>query len=142
MNELLGPVMIILGLVLLGWIGRGVSFTIGASNLHEKAEKGGLLWAFPIGFMFALSFCPVSAGLFFGGLLPLALTNKSSFMLPLIYGIGTSLPVVFFALLIAYSSSMLGKVFNQVTRMEVWVRLFAGAAFIIAGIYYSFTYIY
>ena len=66
MNEVLGPIMIILGLVLLGWIGSGASVHISTEKLQEKAKKDGLLWAAPIGFLFALAFCPVSAGLFFG----------------------------------------------------------------------------
>jgi cytochrome c-type biogenesis protein len=92
--------------------------------------------------MFALSFCPVSAGLFFGGLLPLALKHESSVMLPLVYGVGTSLPVVIFAFLLVFGSAYVGIVFKRLTQIEVWIRLLAGAVFIIAGLYYSLTHIY
>lgn len=142
MNEALGPILIILGLVLLGWVGSGASLHIGAEKLQEKAKKGGLLWAIPIGFLFALSFCPVSAGLFFGGLLPLALKHQSSVMLPVVYGIGTSLPVVIFAFLMAFGTAAVGKVFNRLTQIEIWIRRLAGTAFILAGIYYCLTHIY
>jgi cytochrome c biogenesis protein CcdA len=142
MNEALGPILIILGLVLLGWIGSGASLQIGAQKLQQKAATGGILWALPIGFLFALSFCPVSAGLFFGGLLPLALKHESSVMMPLVYGIGTSLPVVIFAFLMACGSSYVGKVFDRLTQIEIWIRRLAGSAFILAGIYYCMTHIY
>jgi cytochrome c biogenesis protein CcdA len=142
MNEALGPILIILGLVLLGWIGAGASLHIGAEKLQEKAKKGGLLWAVPIGFLFALSFCPVSAGLFFGGLLPLALKHESSVLLPVVYGIGTSLPVVIFAFLMAFGSAYVGKAFNRLTHIEIWIRRLAGTAFILAGLYYCLTHIY
>ena len=142
MNEALGPIMIILGLVLLGWVGSGASLQIGTEKIQEKARKGGLFWAVPIGFLFALSFCPVSAGLFFGGLLPLALKYQSSVMLPVMYGIGTSLPVVIFAFLIAFGSAYVGKAFNRLTQIEIWIRRLAGTSFILAGIYYSLTHIY
>ena len=142
MNEALGPILILLGLVLLGWIGSGASMHLGAEKLQEKARENGLLWAAPIGFLFALSFCPVSAGLFFGGLLPLALKHQSSVMLPMVYGIGTSLPVVLFALLMAFGSAYVGKAFNRLTQIELWVRRFAGTAFIFAGIYYCLSHIY
>lgn len=142
MNEALGPILIILGLVLLGWIGAGASLHIGAEKLQEKAKRGGLLWAVPIGFLFALSFCPVSAGLFFGGLLPLALKHQSSVMLPVVYGIGTSLPVVIFAFLMAFGSAYVGKAFNRLTHVEIWIRRLAGTAFILAGVYYCLTHIY
>ncbi|MCP4745236.1 MAG: sulfite exporter TauE/SafE family protein [Desulfobacteraceae bacterium] len=143
MNEALGPILIILGLVLLGgWPGSGASLHIGAERLQEKAKKGGLIWAVPIGFLFALSFCPVSAGLFFGGLVPLALKHQSPVMLPVVYGIGTSLPVVIFAFLMAFGSTYVGKAFNRLTHIEIWIRRLAGAAFIIAGLYYCLTHIY
>ena len=142
MNEALGPILIILGLVLLGWLGSGASLQIGAEKLQEKAKTGGLSWAIPTGFLFALSFCPVSAGLFFGGLLPLALKHESSVMLPVVYGIGTSLPVVIFAFLIVFGSAYVGKLFNRLTHIEIWIRRLAGTAFIIAGLYFCLTYIY
>jgi cytochrome c-type biogenesis protein len=142
MNELLGPVLIVLGLVLLGWIGFGASLSIGVEKFREKAKTGGLIWAVPIGFLFALSFCPVSAGLFFGGLLPLALKYQSPVLLPVVYGIGTALPVVIFALLMAFGSAYVGKAFNRLTQIEIWVRRLAGTAFILAGSYYCLKHIY
>jgi len=142
MNEALGPIMIILGLVLLGWIGGSISAGIGTEQLKARAEKGGIVWALPIGAVFALSFCPVSAGLFFGALIPLALKQDSTLLMPVIYGIGTSLPVVIFAFIMAYSSAFLGKAFNLLTHIELWIRYIAGTIFIFAGIYYCLTYIY
>jgi cytochrome c-type biogenesis protein len=142
MNEALGPILIILGLVLLGWVGSGASLHIGAEKLQEKAKTGGLLWAIPIGFLFALSFCPVSAGLFFGGLLPLTLKHESSVLLPVVYGIGTSLPVVIFAFLMAFGSVYVGKAFNCLTHIEIWIRRIAGSAFIFAGLHYCLAHIY
>ena len=142
MNEALGPILIILGLVLLGWIGSGVSLHMGAEKLQAKAKQGGIAWAVPIGFLFALSFCPVSAGLFFGGLLPLALKQQSAVLLPVAYGIGTSLPVVIFAVLMAIGSTAVGKAFNRLTHIEIWIRRLAGTAFILAGIYTCLTHIY
>jgi cytochrome c-type biogenesis protein len=142
MNEALGPIMILLGLILLGWIGTGVSLSLGTEKLQKKAEKGSILWALPIGSLFAISFCPVSAGLFFGGLLPLALKENSIFILPILFGIGTALPVVVFAFLMAFASAYVGKSFNKLTHVEIWVRRIAGSSFILAGIYYCLTHIY
>ncbi|MFP4549018.1 MAG: aromatic aminobenezylarsenical efflux permease ArsG family transporter [Fidelibacterota bacterium] len=142
MNEFLGPIMIFLGLVLLGWIGSGASFMINSTKLQERAKSGGLLWAVPIGVIFALSFCPVSAGLFFGGLLPMAINERSIFIIPFFYGLGTAVPVVIFAFIMAFSSAYVGKAFKQLNRIDLWVRKIAGTAFILVGIYYSLTHIY
>ncbi len=143
MNEILGPVLILLGMILLGMLGHGMSMNlIGHEKLHKHAEKNGLWMALPVGFVFALSFCPVSAGLFFGGLIPLTLKSGGSVFLPLVYGIGTALPVMVFSFLIAFGGECLGKAFNCLTQIELWVRRLAGILFIVVGIYYSLTYIY
>lgn len=142
MNEALGPILILLGLVLLGWIGSGLSLQLGGAKLQEKAKTGNVVWAVPIGSLFALSFCPLSAGLFFGGLLPLALKEQSTFLLPVVYGVGTSLPVVIFAFIMTYFSNYLGKAFSRLTQIELWIRRLAGIAFILVGIYYCLTHIY
>lgn len=142
MNEILGPVLIVLGMVLLGWIGSGVSLNLAGQGVQAKAAKGGIVWAGLLGMLFALSFCPVSAGLFFAGLLPLSLKHGSRLLLPAVYGLGTALPVVFFAVLIAVSTEVVGKAFHRLTQIEKWVRLVAGALFILAGLYYTLTHIY
>jgi len=143
MNEILGPALILLGMILLGMLGSGMSLNlIGHERLHKHAEKNGAILALPIGFVFALSFCPVSAGLFFGALIPLTLKNGGNLILPLIYGIGTALPVIVFSFLIAFGGEYLGKAFNCLTKIELWVRRIAGILFIAVGIYYCLTHIY
>ena len=142
LNEVLGPILILLGMVLLGMIGGKISFNILGNGLQKKAEKNGVWFAMPLGVLFALSFCPVSAGLFFGALIPLSLKHSSLYILPIVYGIGTALPVIFFAFLIAFGGEYLGKVFNCLTKTEIWVRRITGILFILAGIYYCLSYIY
>lgn len=143
MNQALGPILILVGLLLLGWLQLGFSLPIiGAEKLQAQAEKRGLLWAFPIGMLFALSFCPVSAGLYFGALLPLLIKFKSWLILPLAYGIGTSLPVVVFAFLMVSGSQMLSRAFSGSQRLHSWFSSLVGTVFIGAGIYYCLAYIY
>ncbi|MBW1823636.1 MAG: sulfite exporter TauE/SafE family protein, partial [Deltaproteobacteria bacterium] len=98
--------------------------------------------ALPLGVLFALSFCPVSAALFFGSLIPLSLKNSSSIILPSIYGIGTGLPVLAFALLIAVGVKNIGNIFKKVTLIEYWTRRATGIIFILVGIYYVLTHIF
>lgn len=142
LNEILGPLLILLGMILLGMIGAGLSIQLAGEGIQSKAAKHGALYALPLGVLFALSFCPVSAGLFFGALIPLAVNSGSSIMLPAIYGIGTAVPVVIFAFLIAYGSKWLGKAFNSLNHIEFYVRTATGVIFIAAGIYYSLAHIF
>lgn len=142
MNEILGPVLILLGMLLLNWLGAGISFTPRTDGIQKKAEKGSVWLALPIGALFALSFCPVSAGLFFGGLIPLAIRENSVIVFPIIYGIGTALPVILFAFLLAFAAKSVGKIFTSLTHIEVWVRKITGTVFIMVGIYYALVHIY
>ena len=142
MNKLLGPILILVGMVMLGLLrisfrGRGMS-----ERLQQRVERWGLLGALGLGAVFALSFCPVSATLFFGSLLPLAVRHGSGILLPFIYGIGTAIPVVAFAIVLAFGARWLGKAFERVTLMERWMRTATGLVFVGVGIYMSLVYVY
>jgi cytochrome c-type biogenesis protein len=142
MNKLLGPILILVGMVMLGLLrftlrGRGMS-----DGLQRRVERWGLLGALALGCLFALSFCPVSATLFFGSLLPLAVKHESGVLLPFVYGIGTALPVVVFAVILAFGARWLGKAFERVTQIERWMRWATGIIFIGVGIYMSLVYVY
>jgi len=142
LNEILGPVLIVLGMVLLGWIGLTLSLSLAGEGIQKRAEKGGLLWSMVLGVLFALSFCPVSAGLFFAGLIPLCIQHGSRALLPALYGVGTALPVLVFAFLLAFAANYVGKVFDKLTIVERWLRMGAGVLFVVAGIYYSLIHVY
>lgn len=142
LNQALGPILIMVGMVLLGLLGSSVSVTLVSDDMQKRAAKGGIGWAFLLGILFALSFCPVSAGLFFGIMIPLAAANQSAFILPTVYGAGTAVPVLAFALLIAFASQRLGSAFNFLAQIERWVRRITGVVFVLAGLYYSLVYVY
>ncbi|MBU1050316.1 sulfite exporter TauE/SafE family protein [Candidatus Bipolaricaulota bacterium] len=142
MNKLLGPILVLVGMVMLGFL-RPTFRSKGMSvRLQQRVERWGLLGALALGCLFALSFCPVSATLFFGSLLPLAVKHQSGVLLPFIYGIGTALPVVIFALVLAFGAQWLGKVFERVTLIERWMRWMTGIIFVGVGIYMSLVYVY
>ncbi len=142
MNLAMGPLLIVVGMVLLELIsfarkGGGVS-----EKMQKRVDRLGMWGALLLGIVFAISFCPVSAALFFGSLLALAVTNESGIILPAVYGIGTALPVLVFAVLIAFGANRIGKAYNRMAAFEYWARRITGLVFIAAGIYYSLTYIF
>ncbi len=142
MPKILGPVLILTGFFLLGIL----SFSLPGFSLSEKTAtkfgKSGAMGALPLGILFALSFCPVSAALFFGSLIPLTLQNNSPIILPSFYGIGTGLPVLAFALAIASGTRNISKIFNAVTKTEYWARKITAGILIAVGIYYILTNIF
>lgn len=141
MGLVLGPILIITGLILFEIIKiniRGLSLS---RKYHNKLIDAGMPGAFLLGVIFALAFCPVSAALFFGSLIPLAINCKSGFALPFIYGIGTGLPVLVFAFAIALGVASLSRWFNRLTRIEYYMRRVTGIIFILAGLYYIKIYL-
>lgn len=142
MNKLLGPVLIIAGLFVLEILNISMPGLNLGAHMQTVAGKWGAWGAFPLGVIFAVSFCPVSAALFFGSLIPLALKYGSGIVVPTVYGIGTALPVFVFAVLIALGARSLGNVFNRITQIEKWARRITGIIFILVGIYFSLMYIF
>jgi cytochrome c biogenesis protein CcdA len=140
MNRLLGPILILVAMVLLDLLSFGVSSGSIASWCNKRAAELGLAGAFLIGILFALTFCPVSAALFFATLIPLSIKHSSAVLLPTIYGVGTALPVLIFALLLATSADLMARVFNRVTQFEFWARRITGIIFLAIGIYFTFAY--
>lgn len=141
-NKVLGPILILVGMFLLeliqfDGIGSGMS-----ERLKGRVENWGIWGGALLGVVFALSFCPVSAALFFGSLIPVAVKSGSIFLLPSLYGIGTALPVVAFAILIALGARSVGRTFERIAQFEVWARRTTGAVFIGVGIYFSLAYIF
>ncbi len=141
MGKALGPLLILTGLILLEIITIRLPGLTLSQKHHNKLAESGAPGAFLLGFVFALAFCPVSAALFFGSLIPLALNHKIGAVLPFIYGIGTGLPVLVFAVAIALGVTSLSHWFNRITRLEYYTRKITGAIFIIVGLYYTGIYI-
>jgi len=142
MSKALGPFLILTGLILLKIIAiRLPEISLSQKHYHKLAASGAP-GAFLLGLIFALAFCPVSAALFFGSLIPLAINSKSGIILPFIYGIGTGLPVLAFAVAIALGVTTLSRWFQRIKRIEYYTRIITGVVFIVVGLYYVKIYIY
>lgn len=141
MNKALGPILIITGIFLLDVL----KFNIPGLTISEKHQNklagSGIFGALVLGFIFALSFCPISAALFFGSLIPLAVNNNMGLSLPFIYGIGTGLPVLVFAIGITLGITSLNHWFHKASKLEIYGRKITGVIFIAVGVYYIFAYI-
>jgi cytochrome c-type biogenesis protein len=142
MHLVLGPILVIVGMFLMGLIefssgGSGVS-----EGLQNRVDRMGIWGALLLGIVFALTFCPTSAALFFGSLVPLSLKVNSSVMLPMVYGVGTALPVMVFAVLLATSAQSVGRAYNVLGKIEWWARMLTGLVFIVVGIYFSLKYVF
>lgn len=138
---IVGPVLVVTGGVLL--TGKGLA-PPGLGRLGERAgaraAAAGSWGAVALGALFALAFCPVSAALYFGSLIPLALESRSVVLLPTLYGIGTALPVVLFALVVGYGAHHLGRAVDRVLTFDRWMRRATGAVLLAIGLYMTLRY--
>lgn len=132
MNLMIGPLLIVVSLFLLevvSFVAPGISSD---SRLHRWAAKSRFAGPVLLGVIFALTLCPVSAGLFFGSLM---LQFNSGVLLPSIFGVGTGLPVIGFALVIAFSAKSIGQIYNRLSQFEYWARRVTGGIFLLAGLF-------
>jgi cytochrome c biogenesis protein CcdA len=136
-EKYLGPLLIVVGLIMLNVI--RLNF-LGKSNfqdkLSEKFKDRGLLGAFVIGAVFALAFCPYSGALYFGMLIPMTIASADGLYLPVVFALGTGLPVILFTYLLAFTVGKVGLFYNRITKIEKSMRTVAGVVFVIAGLYY------
>ena len=142
MNKILGPILILVGMLLVGLIQFNTKGSRLGERVGKRVETWGVWSGLALGVVFALSFCPGSAALFFGSLVPLAVKYESSLVLPTFYGAGTALPVLVFAILIVLSTRAVGRAFNRLTQFEFWARRVTGILFITVGVYYCLAFIF
>ena len=135
-EKILGPVLIIIGLFMLGII--KVNFQAFNSITSRMGEKK--RWrstdVILLGMVFALAFCPYSGVLYFGMLLPMTVSSASGLYLPLVFALATGIPVIVFAWILAYTVSGIGEAYRKVKNFEVWFRRVVALLFIGVGIYY------
>ena len=136
----LGPVLIVIGMMLLGML----SFNFGGvqgEKMQKIADSLGLWSALPLGAIFALAFCPTSAATFLATI-TLSSQFQSNILFPSLFGIGTAVPVLIFAGIIALNAQLLGKAFSVMGKIDRWTRTVTGTLFITVGIWFSLRYVY
>jgi cytochrome c-type biogenesis protein len=135
-DKILGPLLIFFGLVMLDIIKFSIFKGRITAAIQQKIGDWGLVSSFLLGILFALAFCPYSAILFFGMLIPIALDSGGGVVLPAIYGLGTGLPVMIFAIALSLGVSEMGKHIARIQKFEKYFRWLAGVVFIGVGVYY------
>lgn len=137
----LGFILILLGLIMLGII--KLDFLTGSSiqeQLSEKLKDKGNIGTFLLGALFAMAFCPYSGALFFSMLIPMTLSEAGGLLFPLIFALGTGLPVLLFTYLIAFSIGKVGQYFKVMQQIEKVMRYATSIVFILTGIYYVWIF--
>ncbi len=133
----LGPLLLVLGILMLDVIdislpGGGKRLT----TLMETYSEKGFAGSFILGVLFALSFCPFSAVLFFGMLIPIALKTGDALLVPAVFGIATALPVIVVSFLLVGGVGQAARFMQRAQAVEFWVKKAVAVVFIGIGCYY------
>lgn len=163
MQLVLAPVFLLLGMFLVGLITTSIGGAMMSDKMQKRIDAMGVWGALLLGILFAVSFCPTSAAWFFGlvalmvgaeaggitvilakvGIsLPEASLPGGTLVLPLVYGIGTAVPVLLVAFLLAYSAQSVGKTYNALAKIEWCARQITGWIFVLLGVYFSLKYVF
>jgi cytochrome c-type biogenesis protein len=135
-ERLLGPVLILVGLLMLDIIKIKLPGFSGLTDKIGENGKGSYWSTLLLGMVFALAFCPYSGVLYFVMLIPMTVTSAGGLYLPVLFAIATGLPVIIFAWLLAYAVGNVGKLYNRIKLFELWFRRLVSVIFIAVGIYY------
>ncbi|MGD0899240.1 MAG: aromatic aminobenezylarsenical efflux permease ArsG family transporter [Thermoguttaceae bacterium] len=154
----LGPVLVVLGVLLVGLVKLPIGGAVVTEGVQKRIGGMGVWGALVLGILFAVSFCPTSAFWFFslvaltvgseagaltaalarvGVNLPEASLPGGTVLLPLVYGVGTAIPVLLVAVLLAYSARSVGRAYSVLARIEWWARQTTGWLFVLLGVWFS-----
>lgn len=142
-RRLLGPLMLIVGLVLLGVLRTRFTFGLGdrlAAAAADRLDASRPTGAFVLGGAFALAFCPTLFLLFFGLLIPLALVSPGGVVYPALFALGTAIPmlIVLGAIAVGVRSSI--GVTRMVTRFQPALTQLAGLILLFTGLNDTIVY--
>ncbi|MDR6998273.1 sulfite exporter TauE/SafE family protein [Neobacillus niacini] len=136
-RKLIGPFIILLGLFLIGviqlnWMNQLFSFI-------PNQKNGGIFGSFLMGVSFSIAFCPTMFVLFFLTLMPIVVSSNYGAVLPSIFAIGTSLPLLIFMFMVWFLG-MDGTIMKKSRQFGLRVQKTAGAFLLLLGIFDTMTY--
>jgi cytochrome c-type biogenesis protein len=138
-ERLLAPVLVVAGLWMLGlippvpWPHVFERMSKRVSGLQE--HRNGVS-AFLLGVLFSLSFCPISIVIFFGMLIPLSYRTGDPFLIPAVFAVAATLPVLIASLVLVTSARHFGRTLTLLQDVNIWIQRVTGVVFIAAGLYY------
>jgi cytochrome c biogenesis protein CcdA len=140
-RKALGPLMIVVGLALVGlWSPRIALGQRLAERLRSGVTASGAGGAYLLGLAFSLAFCPTLFWLFFGLTVPLALRSAGGWSFPGLFAIGASLPLLAVAALVTVGAGAVGRMLGSTRRLERPLRLAAGFVLLAVGLHDTLLY--
>lgn len=137
-RRIVGPLLIIIGLFMIGVIRFTKIISLG--SIPAKFQKKGNLGAFLMGVSFTLGFCPTMFSLFFILLMPMATSVSYGAVLPVIFALGTTMPLFIIISVIWYFNLGGVMIRKKGKKLGLIVQRLAGIFLILIGVIDTMTY--
>jgi cytochrome c-type biogenesis protein len=103
-------------------------------------SHGGIKGAFSLGVVFSLAFCPTLFWLFFGLLMPLALSSQGGWIFPGTLALWTALPLLGFTYALSLGTTLARGYVSRMKGLDRYLRRIAGVIVLLAGLNDTLTY--
>jgi len=136
-EPILAGFMLLCGLVLLFSGHHHHEHDHGISRMLQNADSDtSWLWSFILGIFFAIAFCPHRL-VYFLTMIDITLTLPSTWnwLMPVVFSLGTGLPIMLIAWLVSYSAVSIAKLTSRMGTFEKWFRHICAVLFLILGVY-------
>ncbi|MEW5987322.1 MAG: sulfite exporter TauE/SafE family protein [Chloroflexota bacterium] len=132
----LGPLLIVVGLLMLGVLKSRLSLggRFSAWLEGKVGRRRGLIPAYLLGVAFSFTFCPTLFWLFFGLTIPLAIASPGGLLFPGVFALGTTLPVLGLAAMLASGAVNARQFVKRFQAADVWLQRVVGVVFVLIGL--------
>ena len=135
-EPLLAGFMLVCGVLLL-FAGHHHTHDHGLLKWLKAADgRSSWIWSFMLGIFFAIAFCPHRLVYFFTMIdLAISLPCSWNWLLPIVFGLGTGLPIMLIAWLISYGAVSVESLTIRLQKVELLISYAFAVIFIGYGLY-------
>ena len=102
-----------------------------SSYVIHRGRRFGSFW---LGIVLAFLFCPESAVIFFGMMVPLGVSQTFSWSVPLIFSVAALLPLILLLLLMRTTMTAVFRYEQYMVRFQVWTNALLGLLFLLMAV--------
>ncbi|WP_432359797.1 sulfite exporter TauE/SafE family protein [Sporosarcina sp. UB5] len=136
-RKAIGPLIVFTGLVLIGVL--KLKFFQRLTMHIPLRMREGKVGSFLLGASFSLAFCPTMFVLFFVWLMPMVSSTSYGFVLPAVFGIATSFPIILLFLIIWFFEAD-RRIMRKSVRVGRVIQRVAGLLLVLIGLFDTLTY--
>ena len=135
-NYFMGPILILTGMLMADLLNLNRLYR-GRILSHIRSMNWTGISAFPFGLMIALSFCPATASIFFGILVPLSVDYDQRILFPLLYAAGASVSLITISALMIRGVHLTKNSFivKYLPTISGWILILMGIILSVQRIY-------